>query len=263
MVIADLHVHTTNSDGELEPSEVPGAAAAAGVRVVAITDHDRLGDQSVPITHVEGVTIVHGIELRVEESGERFDLLGYGVTPTDALQTELDRLQADRIERAGEIIARVEEHTGVPLDLTPQKGIGRPHIARAIEQSTIDDDYQGAFDTLIGNDCPCFVPRSVPSFERGLELLNGACGLVSLAHPLRYDNPTAALSLTADLDGVEYHYDYGREVDMRPVEQAIQEHNLVITGGSDAHDRTLGRAGLNRDEYRTFRDRIDLQTGYP
>lgn len=259
MVIADLHVHTTNSDGQLETSEVPSAATAAGVRVVAITDHDRLSSElRGPITHIDGVTIIHGIELRVEGNGERVDLLGYGVIPTDALCTELDRLQADRIERAETIVGCVEDRTGRTIDFTPERGVGRPHIARAIERSTIDHDYHGAFDHLIGDDCPCYVPRRVPSFERGVELLDEACGLVSLAHPLRYDDPETALSLAADLDGVEYHYEYGHEVDLRPVERTIREHDLVITGGSDAHDRILGNDGLNRDEYRAFRDRIAL-----
>lgn len=259
MVVADLHVHTTNSDGELEPNAVPRAAAAGDVSVVAITDHDRLVPSlEAPVAEIDGVTVIHGIELRVEENGQRVDLLGYGVQPTDALCTELDRLQADRIERAKEIIARVERRTGVALDLDLKPGVGRPHIARAIERSTIDCDYQGAFDRLIGNDGPCFVPRRVPSFERGQALLAESCGLVSLAHPLRYDDTAAALALTADLDAVEYHYDYGHEVDLDPVERVIDANDLVITGGSDAHGRTLGEAGLSREEYRRFRDRWDL-----
>jgi predicted metal-dependent phosphoesterase TrpH len=259
MVVADLHVHTTNSDGQLETEEVPVAARKAGVDVVAITDHDRLNPAlQTPVAHIDGVTVVHGIELRVEADEGRVDLLGYGMTPTDALHTELDRLQTDRIERATAIIECVEDHTGEILDFDPERGAGRPHIARAIEESAIEYDYQGAFDHLIGDDGPCYVPRQIPSFERGLELLRDACGLVSLAHPLRYADPETALSLTADLDGVEYHYDYDHEVDLRPVEQAIRKHDLVSTGGSDAHDRTLGKAGLNREEYRAFREQVNL-----
>lgn len=259
MVVADLHVHTTNSDGQLGTEEVPGAATTAGVDVVAITDHDRLNpDLQTPVTHIDGITVVHGIELRVKAGEERVDLLGYGVTPTDPLRAELDRLQDDRIDRAAAIVECIEDRTGKSLDFDIERGVGRPHIARAIEESAIDYDYQGAFEYLIGNDCPCYVPRQIPSFERGLELLREACGLVSLAHPLRYADPEAALSLTADLDGVEYHYDYDHEVDLRPVERAIRKHDLVITGGSDAHDRTLGKAGLNREEYRAFREQISL-----
>ncbi|WP_254543106.1 PHP domain-containing protein [Halomarina pelagica] len=259
MVVADLHVHTTNSDGTLTLAEVPPAAREAGVRVVGITDHDRLHpDLRTPVAHVGGVTLVHGVELRVESDAGRVDLLGYGARRTDALADELERLQRDRIERARRIVERVEAETGVSLDVSFEPGVGRPHVARAIAESDAPYDAQGAFDHLIGDGGPCYVPRDVPSFERGAALLDDACGLVSLAHPLRYDDPGSALALTAELDGVEYRYPYGREVDLRPVERAIDEHGLVVTGGSDAHDRTLGRAGLDREEYRLFRDRVRL-----
>jgi len=261
-VFADLHVHTTNSDGELELDRVPPAAREADVSVVAVTDHDRLNpDLGAPVGTIDGVTVVHGIELRVEAlHGERVDLLGYGVSPTDALREELDRIQADRVERGREIVERVEDRLGVELDLEARAGLGRPHVARAIDaHPDTDYDYGGAFDELIGNDGPCFVAREVTDFERGVELLEAACGLVGLAHPYRYDDPEAALELTRHLDAVERYYPYDREVDPRPLERTIAEHDLVPTGGSDAHDRTLGRAGLSKPEYRHFRSAVDPQ----
>ncbi|WP_254536360.1 PHP domain-containing protein [Halomarina litorea] len=259
MVVADLHVHTTNSDGTLELDEVSAAAHEAGVSVVAITDHDRLHpDLPTPVAHLDGVTVVHGIELRVDAGDGHLDLLGYAVRPTDALVAKLDRLQTDRVERARRMVELVEEREGVALDVSFEPGVGRPHVARAIAESDAPYDVQGAFDHLIGDDGPCYVPRSVPDFETGRDLLSAACGLVGLAHPLRYDDPAAALAHCATLDAVEYHYDYGREVDRRPVARAIEEHGLVVTGGSDAHGRTLGRAGLDREEYRAFRDRVRL-----
>ena len=261
-VFADLHVHTTNSDGELELSEVPAAARDADVSVVAVTDHDRLHPElQTPITVVEGVTVVQGIELRVEPEGrERVDLLGYGATPTPDLIDELERVQRDRKERGRKIIANVEEHLGVDLDLEAREGLGRPHVARAVvdHPGTDYEAVDAVFDDLIGNDGPCFVARDVTSFERGVELLDDACGLVGLAHPFRYDDPTAALELTEHLDAVERYYDYGREVDARPLERAIADHDLVPTGGSDAHDRTLGKAGLSKPEYRHFRSAVSL-----
>ncbi|MFC6837376.1 PHP domain-containing protein [Halomarina ordinaria] len=259
MVVADLHVHTTNSDGTLTLEEIPAAARAADVRVVAVTDHDRLHpDLRTPVAHVDGVTLVSGLELRVESDAGRVDLLGYGARRTDALTRELDRLQVNRVERARAIVERCEGETGVALDVALEPGVGRPHIARAVDESDAPYDYQGAFDHLIGNGGPCYVPRDLPTFETGVDLLADACGLVGLAHPLRYDDPAAALALTSELGAVEYHYPYGHEVDHRPVERAIDAHGLVVTGGSDAHDRTLGRAGLDREEYRLFRNRVRL-----
>ncbi|MFD1513909.1 PHP domain-containing protein [Halomarina rubra] len=259
MVVADLHTHTTNSDGTFTLDSLLAAAREYDVRVVAVTDHDRTHpDLNTPVTHVDGVTVVHGIELRVDAGDQEVDLLGYGVTDTDALDAETDRIQTDRVERARKIVANVEAETGAKLDVTFEPGVGRPHIARAIAESDAAYDYEAAFDDLIGNDGPCYVARAVPSFEHGVELLADACGLVSLAHPLRYGDPEAALDLCADLDAVEYHYDYGREVDLRPVERTVERHDLVVTGGSDAHDEVLGRAGLDHDEYRAFRQHVSL-----
>jgi hypothetical protein len=253
MVVADLHVHTTNSDGELTLSTLPEAAERAGVSAVAVTDHDRIHPElPTPVATLDGVTVIHGIELRVETDTERVDLLGYGVRPTDELEALVEGLQQDRIERGRRIIENVEDRLGVELPVEPREGLGRPHIARAIEEAS-EYSYEAAFEELIGDDGPCFVARDIPTFEAGLDVLRGACGLVSLAHPFRYDEPEAALRLCADLDAVEAHYPYGREVDRRPIERAIEEYDLLVTGGSDAHDDELGKAGLNREEYRRFR----------
>jgi hypothetical protein len=258
MVVADLHVHTDSSDGTLALAEVPAAAREADVEVVAITDHDRLADLPRPVVHREGVTLVSAIELRVDAGFGNVDLLGYAARPTEALAAECERIQRDRVERARRIVDLVERETGVDLDVPFEPGVGRPHIARAIEASDADYDFAGAFEQLIGDDGPCYVARDVPTFERGRELLAAACGLVGLAHPLRYDDPEAALALCESLEAVEYRYSYGREVDSRPVERAIEAHDLVPTGGSDAHGRELGIDGLSRAEYRAFRERVEL-----
>ena len=275
---ADLHVHTTVSDGELELEAVPAAARDAGISWVGITDHDRLHPElSAPIEQRGNVRIVRGIELRVEvdpdrlgegesdtaRPGEPFrvDLLGYGVEPTAELRSELDRIQEDRIERGREIVRRVEAELGVGLDVPIERGVGRPHVARAIAESDAPLDYEGAFGELIGDDGPCFVARNVPSFERGVELLREAGRLVGLAHPLRYDDPGAALKLAGKLDAVEVYYPYGDGVDpdgegAAAVEDARQRHGLLATGGSDAHGTVLGAAGLDAAAFAPVRERL-------
>jgi len=258
MVVADLHVHTTNSDGELALDAVPGAARRADVDTVAITDHDRLNpDLDAPVVDRGGVTLVHGIELRVQAADQRIDLLGYGAARTPGLTREMDRLQRDRIERTRAIAECVEDRLGVSLDVPFEPGVGRPHVARAVDASAADYDYADAFAELICDDGPCYVAREIPTFERGRRLLTDACGLVGLAHPLRYDDPTAALSLAAGLDAVERYYPYDRAVDRAPVDRAIEAHGCLPTGGSDAHDDRLGRAGLDRGDADRFHERLD------
>jgi predicted metal-dependent phosphoesterase TrpH len=253
MVVADLHVHTTNSDGALSLESLPAAAEAAGVSAVAVTDHDRLHpDLPTPVATIDGVTVVHGIELRVTAGDRRIDLLGYGARRTPTLESLIERLQANRIERGREIIDRVEARLGTELPIEPRPGIGRPHIAEAIA-SVSSYGYGEAFEELIGDDCPCYVPRDIPTFDAGLDTLREACGLVSLAHPFRYDDPAAALELCSDLDAVERFYPYDHEVDPRTIDRAIERYDLLATGGSDAHGETLGTAGLDMERYRAFR----------
>ncbi|PGF15875.1 histidinol-phosphatase [Natrinema sp. CBA1119] len=260
MPYADLHVHTTRSDGSLALEAVPDAARRGGVNVVAVTDHDRVQPFDGPVVERDGVTLIHGIELRVETTGgQRIDLLGYGLEPSADLEAILERIQENRIERGRAIVDCVESRLSIDLDVTIDGGFGRPHIARAIDaHPETEYDYQGAFDRVIGSGCPCYVPRDVPSFERGQAALAESCRLVSLAHPLRYRDPEGALAHAAELDAVELHYPYGREVDRAPVERAIERDELLPTGGSDAHDERLGVDGLSR---RAF-ERLELTAGY-
>jgi hypothetical protein len=221
------------------------------------TDHDRIHPGlDVPVTVVDGVRLVRGVELRVDAGDVRVDLLGYGVHTGTDLGDELDRLQQDRIERARAIVDCVEDEIGVVLDIDPAAGVGRPHIARAVERSDAPYDYQEAFDHLIGSDCPCYRAREIPTFERGAELLDDACAVVSLAHPFRYADLNRALDLARTLGAVERYYPYGRPVDVERVERVAREAGLLRTGGSDAHDRTLGRAGLTGEAADSFLARL-------
>lgn len=260
-IYADLHVHTTNSDGELSLAEIPAAAADADVSAVAVTDHDRLHPElNAPRTRIDGIDVIRGIELRVEvpSLGERVDLLGYGVTESPALRSELDRLQADRQTRGARVVELVERELDVSLDVEVREGLGRPHVARAVDAHPDTDlSYQDAFDELIRDGGPCYVPREVTSFETGVELLSEACRVVSLAHPYRYDDPAAALELASRLDAVECRYPYSDpdaagESDRD--ERAVDRHGLLITGGSDTHTQELGRAGVTESEYERFLD---------
>ena len=261
-IVADLHAHTTVSDGTMTAAELAATASDAGLDWVAVTDHDRVHpDLDAPVVEREGVRVVRGIELRVDAGFERLDLLGYAVEHTAALDAETERLQANRQRRGAAILDAVEERLGVDLDLEPRPGLGRPHIARAVEASPAPYDYAGAFDELIGNDGPCYVARDVTDLERGVELLRDACAFVGLAHPFRYDDVDAALDVARELDAVERFYPYGRPVDDARVERVAAESDLLLTGGSDAHERTLAEAGLTASAFEPVRERLPAPTG--
>ncbi len=257
-VVADLHVHTTRSDGDVPPAAVPHHANAANLTAIAITDHERLPPAPLP---TDGdVTVIAGIEVRVATTDAgRVDLLGYGVEPTSALETEIDTLQQDRMDRARDMREALEETLDVTVPVSIRPGVGRPHLAKAVARVT-DCTVDEVFERYIGRRGPCYVERSVPSFDRGLTLLQEACELVVLAHPFRYDDPRAALGLVSDLDGVECAYPYD-EAPSRDVRSIVGE-DAICTGGSDAHGADeIGQAGLNASEWQTLRGRLAPATG--
>jgi len=254
---ADLHVHTTASDGELRVEAVPAAARRAGLDVVAVTDHDRIHpDLPAPVQRRDGVVVVRGVELRVDTGDGRVDLLGYAVRRTEALDDELRRIQRDRVDRAKRMIDCIESRLDVTLDIEVGNGVGRPHVARAVAASDADYGYGDAFERLIGAGDPCYVARDVPDFRTGVDLLSEACSLVSLAHPFRYPDVDAALDCLSHLDAVERHYPYDRAVPTERLDAAIEAFDLVATGGSDAHGTELGNAGLDASAYGRVAERL-------
>lgn len=251
-VVADLHIHTTRSDGEVLPSDLPAIARDADLLAVAVTDHERLPPWSNPYRTVDGLTVISGIELRVEaDEVGRVDLLGYGTRRTEGLSDLVSTLQSDRIERAARMIDRLEAKLNVTLDFELEPGIGRPHLADAVSAQT-ELSVQDVFDRYIGEGRPCYVPRDIPAFDTGRQQLEQASDCVVLAHPLRYDDPSAALALVTELDGVEIKYPYSDTVDRRPLQSVLPDATVVKTGGSDAHTADgIGRCGLDRDEFDT------------
>ncbi len=258
-VVADLHIHTSRSDGEVAPSSLPAIAAAAGLEAVAITDHDRLPPWPEPSRDIEGITVLSGIELRVD-AGDigRLDLLGFGVQPTEELAATVSELQDNRLERARRMIANLEHELELTLDIEITEGIGRPHLADAVSDVT-ELSTQAVFEHYIGDGGPCYVPRQIPSFETGRRLLSTACEAVVLAHPLRYDDPATALSLTAEFDGVEIHYPYSDTVGREVLTDYLEDDSLIYTGGSDAHTiDAIGRCGLDESEYAATASRLGV-----
>ncbi|SEF99385.1 hypothetical protein SAMN04488133_1290 [Halobellus limi] len=258
---ADLHVHTTASDGVLTVPELADAARDGGVDVVAVTDHDRVHpDLSAPVQTLDGVTVIRGIELRVDAGDQRLDLLGYGLEPTEGIETVTSRIQRDRKRRGAEIVSRVEDRLDVDLDVELKEGIGRPTIARAIEASDAPYDFEAAFAELIGDGRPCYVERWVPSFSAGADVLRESCAVVALAHPFRYADPESALERARELDAVERFYPYGgtsaEREDRALLDRVAADADLLVTGGSDAHDRTLGVTGPPSAEFEAFAARL-------
>jgi predicted metal-dependent phosphoesterase TrpH len=243
----DLHLHTTASDGRCSPLELVEQAAAAGLSVMAATDHDTTASVDDVRTRAaeRGIEAIPGIEVTAIEDGRDVHVLGYFLRTTDPPFREfLAGQRRTRVDRAQAIAGRLAE-LGMPIDLgdalaaasqQSTRAIGRPQVARAMVAAGHVADTREAFDKWLGRDQPAFVPRSGPSPEQVIELIHRAGGLASLAHPGRTQIDARIPALRdAGLDALEaYHSDHDAAAAAR-YHQMADELGLLITGGSDYH----------------------------
>ncbi|MHB9022808.1 MAG: PHP domain-containing protein [Armatimonadota bacterium] len=245
MAQVDLHLHTTYSDGTLSPEALVAEAAARGVRVIAVTDHDEVGGVAPARKAAEacGVEVWSGVEINTQVGRNEVHILGYGFSVDSAVLAEgLAYLRQGRIERMERILQRLAD-LGYPLDvervrqLAGHGSVGRPHIARALVEAGYVKSMGDAFDRLIGDRGPAYVPRMKYLPEEAIELIHRAGGFASLAHPGKLGDPPAMIRrlLPAGLDALEaYHSDHLPATAERMLRQA-RNYRLAVTGGTDSH----------------------------
>lgn len=252
MTQLDLHTHTTASDGQQTPSEVVALANRAGLRILAITDHDTTeGIEEAQAAAGSSLTIIPGVELSAEDDAGDVHTLGYFIDIYNThFQAELKRFRAGRHFRGQEIVQKLAE-MNMPLaweriEAQANGGaIGRPHIARAMVEAGYVKSTQEAFDLYISNDGPAYVPRTRLSPEEAIAMIHSAGGVAVLAHPGLLADYRAMIErlVSAGLDGVEVVYPkHNIEVETDLRIQA-RNHGLIMTGGSDFHGLTaVGKA---------------------
>jgi hypothetical protein len=253
---ADVHAHTSRSDGVLEPAELVGQAAAAGVRLFAITDHDNLaacreltarGAAPLPAD----LDLVPGVEINAVTQGVPLDLpegelhvLGIGVDPGDeALEAALASQRAARRVR---FLATVEllREIGLPVDaevarvdLARDDALGRPTLARALMAAGHAESVEDAFGRILGHGMPGYVPRSGMGPVEAIHAIRAAGGLASLAHfseaPLHV--PLLRRLVDEGLNGIESHHRSFDEDARAAVAAVARELGLIETGGTDYH----------------------------
>jgi predicted metal-dependent phosphoesterase TrpH len=247
VTLVDLHLHTTASDGRCTPAELVARAAAAGVTVMAATDHDTTAGIADVRAHAErrGILAVPGIEITAVEDGRDVHMLGYFFEPANpALDEFLAVQRATRVARISAIAERLAS-LGMPIDVGPlladaarQKGqsIGRPKVARAMIDAGYVADTREAFDIWLGRGGPAFVERAGPTPEDVISILHRAGGLVSLAHPGRSDMDVRLPALRdAGLDAIEvYHSDHDA-IAVARYERVARDLGVLVSGGSDFH----------------------------
>jgi hypothetical protein len=243
----DLHVHSNASDGTDDPALVMRRAAAAGLDVVALTDHDtQAGVGEARAALPDGLTLVPGMELSCQLGERSVHLLGYLFDPADPdLGAETARARDDRVYRAKAMTARLAElGTGVTWDqvsaIAGDAVVGRPHLARALVAAGAIESTADAFtDEWIGDGGRAFVGRYAPGLTRAVGLIRAAGGVPVLAHPRSpgYEVPYAVIEelAGAGLGGIEvFHFDHDEAERVRLAGLAASL-DLIVTGGSDDH----------------------------
>ena len=243
----DLHTHSLRSDGALSPADVVKRAAARGVTIQALSDHDTLAGiaEAEATGRGLGVRIIPATELNTESAWGDAHVLGYFVDPADtALE---DRLRWLRSKRGRRIELMVEKLNvlGYAVDLArvleiAQGGaLGRPHLAQALFEKGYVKSYDEAFDTLIAKDSPAYVARVGLTPLDAVTLVRTHGGVPSLAHPgtvIGLDELLPKL-VAAGLAGIEAYYgEHSAQMTARCLDRA-RALDLVPTGGSDFHGR--------------------------
>jgi 3',5'-nucleoside bisphosphate phosphatase len=256
--LIDLQAHSTVSDGELPPAEVARAAAAAGVSTMSLTDHDGVAGvpEALAAAAEEGIDCVPAVELScVHVYSEDLHMLGYWVV-LDAIAPACERAQQERIERAREIVRRLNEH-GVEVsfeDAAAEAGaadaIGRPHIARA---AGAGPDLGPFFEEYLVPGAKAFVPRKWPSAQEAVRLIHEADGVAVIAHPYwdvkdpgQVRDLVESLVREVGLDGIETFYPPHTRAQTAHCLELCDELGLVPTGSSDfhgPHHKTFARFG--------------------
>ncbi|MFA5938720.1 MAG: PHP domain-containing protein [Sinimarinibacterium sp.] len=247
----DLHTHSTASDGELDPAALVAQAALAGVRMLALTDHDSVAgvDTAQQAAHALGLRLIPGIELSVTWERRTLHVVGLGIDPTAAALVEgLKLLQAQRQIRARAIAAKVErlgvaDAYGRAEALAAGGQITRSHFARVLIDAGICRDAKRAFRRYLAAGKPAYVATEWPDLDRTLGWIKAAGGLAVLAHPRRYTIGTAArgrlLSQFRALggDGIEVCCGTSDAAEIQTSAREAREYGLAGSVASDFHGR--------------------------
>lgn len=241
---ADLHVHTTASDGTLTPSELVARAAETGLAAVAITDHDTVAgwDEALGAGEREGVRVVPGIEVSSSIRGRSLHLLGYFPDRDHpALKALLERMQEARQKRIGEILHKLHD-LGVPLaeeDLQREIKEGQPgrmHVARALAARGVVERPEEAFARYLSRGRPAYVPKPDLPARDVLQALKAAGAITVWAHPGTFgDDGVLPELVEAGLDGIEVLHPDHRPKDVERYRRLAEAHGLLMTGGTDFH----------------------------
>jgi 3',5'-nucleoside bisphosphate phosphatase len=256
----DLHTHSTASDGTLNPSELVAAAVAAGLKAMALTDHDTVRGlpEACAAGRELGLEVIGGCELSVEFEHGSMHLLGLWLPQQPArLKATLDHLSGLRKTRNESIIANLNSY-GVDISYSELEGItdggsiGRPHFAQLLVEKGLAINFQDAFLNWLRPGTKGYAPKEKLSPRQAIELLKDEGATVILAHPctlkVEKDELLNVLRELKDfgLDGVEVFYSMHTQAQTNFYADLCRKFDLLMSAGSDFHGDNKPGIALGR-----------------
>jgi hypothetical protein len=239
----DLHMHTTCSDGTYSPSELVYKAKEAGLDIISITDHDSVNGikEAIVVGKEIGVEIIPGLEISTDLDDKEVHLLAYFIDiENEELQKYLSFFREERFHRAKRIVQKLR-NLGLSItiddvvDHAQNSAIGRPHIAYALVNLGLINNYYEAFEKYIGDYGPAFERKIHVSPQSATKLISDSGGLSFVAHP-GYMKETILIDLIkAGIDGIEVLHPSHSDSQINFYRGIVNQYCLLESGGSDFH----------------------------
>jgi hypothetical protein len=241
---ADLHCHSTCSDGSLTPEELIIHAKSCGLSGLSITDHDTIKAYSsvFPIAEAMNIQLISGVEFSASLDGTSIHLLGYSFSLKNPgmlafCESHIQR-RKDRNLAILSLLAkyRMPVSEDEMIGDVSQGSIGRVHIAQAMIKKGYVETVSEAFNKFIGEGCPCFDPGEAMSIQETVDCIRLAGGKAVIAHPhLIYDPQILNKLLKMDFDGIEVYYGRFMKTKVQQWAEIAESKGWLMTGGSDFH----------------------------
>ncbi len=247
----DLHLHSSCSDGSLEPAKLVERASVLGVKAIALTDHDTISGnrEAIDAGAEKGVEVIAGVEISIKCGELNVHMLGYGMErPTPAAHDALAYLAEGRRKRLTAMVAKLND-LGIFVssrDVYDEAGeravVGRLHLARVLARKGYVPSIREAFIRYLGRDGKAYCERPRLEPEPAMKLIHDVGGVAVIAHPGVIDReyPTRLGSILDQLlgfglDGLEAHYPmHSIEHTKKYIGMAL-DRGLIVTGGTDFH----------------------------
>ena len=261
---ADLHLHSTASDGLLAPSQLVFSAAQNGFTLLALTDHDSVDGIAEAVRAADecGLRVIPGVELSCGAQKE-IHLLGYGFDPENERLLSFCREQRSRRTERIQKMIHLLEQMGKPVSFERVRElaggvIGRPHIARAMVEAGHVSSVSEAFDRYLAAGKCAYVPREEIRVPDAVRLIHDAGGAAVLAHPMELKmGETLLASLVGEwkaewLDVIEVWHPSAQNNHAAFLLRLARSEGLLVTGGSDFHGESMhrGRIGEGLDRWK-------------